>query len=86
MVTRESLFMEVVSVVVQDLLNPLCPVVKEEFQFIPLNFTQKFLNASEGIHWPAELLSFQCRLHVAEKSRSQKVPSQNCKANWALEQ
>jgi hypothetical protein len=33
-------------------LNQLNPVVKDEFQFGPLNFTQKFLNASEKILCP----------------------------------
>jgi hypothetical protein len=30
-------------------LNPLYPVVKDEFQFRPLNFAQKFLNANEKL-------------------------------------
>jgi hypothetical protein len=57
MVVIEGLLMEVVSIVVQHPLNPLYPVVKDEFQFRCLNFTQKELNASEKILWPGELLS-----------------------------
>jgi hypothetical protein len=67
MVMTEGLLMEVVSTVIQHPLNPLYPVVKNEFQFKTLNFTQKFLNASEKILWPGEMLSCQCRLHVPEK-------------------
>jgi hypothetical protein len=59
--------MEVVSIVIQRPLNPRAPVVKNEFEFIPLNFTQKLLNASEKILWSGELLSCQFRLHVPEK-------------------
>jgi hypothetical protein len=47
-------------------LNPPSPVVKDEFQFRPLNFTQKFLNTSEKILWPGELLSCQFHPHVPE--------------------
>jgi hypothetical protein len=47
MVIIEGLLMEVFSIVIQHPLNPLYPVLKGEFQFRPLNFTQKFLNASE---------------------------------------
>jgi hypothetical protein len=39
MVIIESLLMEVVSIVIQHPLNSLDPVVKDEFQFRPLNFT-----------------------------------------------
>jgi hypothetical protein len=60
--------MEVVFIVIQHPLNALYPVVKGEFQFKPLNFTQKFLNASEKILWPGALLSCQCRSYVPEKS------------------
>jgi hypothetical protein len=49
MVTREDLITEVVSIVIQHPLNPLYPVVKDEFQFRPMNFTQKFMNASEKV-------------------------------------
>jgi hypothetical protein len=68
--------MEVVSIVIQHLLNPLYPVAKDEFQFRPMNFTQKFLNVSEKILWHGELLSCQCHLHVPEKPEviNQKVP------------
>jgi hypothetical protein len=59
--------MEVVSIIIQHPLNLLYPVVKDEFQFRPLNFTQKFLNASEKILCPEELMSYRCRLHVPEK-------------------
>jgi hypothetical protein len=45
MVIIEGLLMEVVSIVVRHPLNPLCPVVKDKFQFRPLNCTQKFLNS-----------------------------------------
>jgi hypothetical protein len=83
--------MEAVSIVIQRPLIPFYPVVKDEFQFRSLNFTQKFLNvlnASEKILWPRELLSCQYRLHVPQKPevRSQKMPSQDCKADGVLEQ
>jgi hypothetical protein len=67
MVIIEGLLMEVVSILIQHPLNPLYPVVKDEFQFKPLNFTQKFLNTSQKILWPGELFFSQCRLHVPEK-------------------
>jgi hypothetical protein len=67
MVLIEGLLMEVVSIVIQHLLSPLSPVVKDEFQFRSLNFTQKFLNANEKILWLGELFSCQYRLHVLEK-------------------
>jgi hypothetical protein len=51
MVIIEGSFMGGVSVVIQH------PVVKDEFQFRPLNVTQKVLNASEKILWFGELLS-----------------------------
>jgi hypothetical protein len=57
MVTIEDLFMEVVSVVIQHPQNPVDPVMKGKFQSRPLNCTQKFLNASEKIPSPGELLS-----------------------------
>jgi hypothetical protein len=87
MVIIKGLLMEVVSIIIQHPLNPPYPVVKDEFQFKPLIFTQKFLNASEKIIWPGALLSCQCRSHVPEKSevRSQKVPSQDGKADGILE-
>jgi hypothetical protein len=72
MVILEGLFMEVISIVIQHPLNPLYPVVKDEFQFRPLNFTQKFLNASEKILWPGELLFCLCRVHVLEKPEGAK--------------
>jgi hypothetical protein len=59
MVIIESLLMEAVSSVIQHPLDLLDPVVKDEFQFRPLNFNQKFLNASEKILWAGELLSCQ---------------------------
>jgi hypothetical protein len=49
MVIIEGLLIKVVFNVIQHPLNPLYPVVKDEFQFRPLNVTQKFLNASEKI-------------------------------------
>jgi hypothetical protein len=49
MVIREGLLLEVVPIVIRHPLNPLYPVVKDEFQLRPLNFAQKFLNASEKI-------------------------------------
>jgi hypothetical protein len=57
MVIIEGLFMEFVSIVIQQQhpLNQLYPVMKNEFQFRSLTFTQKFLNASEKILWPGEL-------------------------------
>jgi hypothetical protein len=57
MVVRECLLTEIVSIVMQHALNPLYPVVKDEFQFRPLNFSQKFVNATEKSLWPRELLS-----------------------------
>jgi hypothetical protein len=56
MMTIKALFMEVVSIVIQHPLNQLYPVVKDEFQFRHMNFTQKFPNASEKIPWLGELL------------------------------
>jgi hypothetical protein len=87
MVIIKGLLMEVVSIVIQRPLTLLYPVVKDGFQFRRPDFTQKFLNASEKILWPGELLSCQCRLLVPEKPevRSRKVPSQNCKAEGVLE-
>jgi hypothetical protein len=67
MVIIEGLLMAVFSIIIQHPLNLLYPVVKDEFQFRPLNFTQKFLNASEKILCPEELMSFRCRFHVPEK-------------------
>jgi hypothetical protein len=67
MVITEGLLMEVISIIIQYSLNPFHPVVKDKFQFRPLNITQKFPNASEKILWPGELLFFECRLHVPEK-------------------
>jgi hypothetical protein len=52
MVIIEDLLMEIVSSVIQHPLNPFYPRAKDKFQFRPLNFTQKFLNASEKILWP----------------------------------
>jgi hypothetical protein len=66
MVITGGLFMEVVSTIIQHPLNALYPVVKDEFQFRPLNFIQKYLNASEKILRPGKLLSYKCRLHVTE--------------------
>jgi hypothetical protein len=59
MVIIDGFFMEVVSIVIQHTLNPLYPIVKGEFQFRPLDFTQTFLNASETIFWLGELLPCQ---------------------------
>jgi hypothetical protein len=72
MVIIKGLHMEGVSIVIQHPVNPHYPMVKDEFQFRPLNFIQKFLNASEKILWPGELLFSQCRLHVPEKSEGVK--------------
>jgi hypothetical protein len=69
MVVIEGLLMEAISIVIQYLLNPLYPVVKDKFQFKPLNFTQKVLNASEKIVWPRELLPWHCRFHIPEKPK-----------------
>jgi hypothetical protein len=87
MMIIKGFFMEMVSIIIQHPLNLSYPMVKDEFQFRSLNFTQKFLNASEQILWTGELLSCQCRFHVPEKSevRSQKVPSQDCKTAGVLE-
>jgi ABC-type dipeptide/oligopeptide/nickel transport system ATPase component len=57
MVIIKGLVTEVISMVIQNPFNPLYPVVKGEFQLRPLNFTQKYLKASEKILWPGELLS-----------------------------
>jgi hypothetical protein len=80
MVIIKSLIMKVVSIVIQRPLNPAYTVVKDKFQ-------SRTLNVSEKILWPGELLSCQCRLHVPEKPevRNQKVPNQDCKADWILE-
>jgi hypothetical protein len=72
MVIIQGLLVEVVSVVIKHSLNPLYPMVKDEFQFRLLNFIQKSLNASEKILWPGKLLSCQCRLHVPEKPKVRK--------------
>jgi hypothetical protein len=65
MMIIEGLLIEIVSIVIQHPLNPLGPVVKEEFQFRPLNFTQKFLNTSEKISDPGNFClvsgAFICR-------------------------
>jgi hypothetical protein len=50
-------------------------VAKDEFPFRPLNFIQKFLNASEKILWPGELLFFQHRLHVSKNQKSEGAKS-----------
>jgi hypothetical protein len=83
MVIREGLFMEVVTMVIQHLLNTLYPVVKDEFQFRPLDFTQKFLNARERILWPGKLLSYQCHFYVPEKPKVRRC--QDYKADGVLE-
>jgi hypothetical protein len=51
MVIIEGLLTEIVSIVIQHPSNLLCPVLKDEFQFRPLNFTQKFLNNNRKILW-----------------------------------
>jgi hypothetical protein len=66
-VTIEGLLVEIISIVIQRPSNPLYPVVKDEFQFTLLNFTQKLLNTSEKILRPGELLFCQYRLHAPEK-------------------
>jgi hypothetical protein len=82
MVIIECLLMEVVSIAIQHPLHSLYPVVKDEFQFRSLNFTQKFLNASEKILWPGEC----CPANAAFICpKSQNVPSQDCKADEGLE-
>jgi hypothetical protein len=83
----EGLLMEIFSIVVQHSLIPLYPVMKIEFQFRPLNFTQKFLNASDKILWPGALLLCQGCLPVPEKPeiKRQKMPSQDCKADGVPE-
>jgi hypothetical protein len=67
MAITEDLLMEVIFIVIQHPLNPLYPVVQNEFQFRPLDFTQNFLNASGKILWPGELLFCSCCLHVPKK-------------------
>jgi hypothetical protein len=83
MVIIESLLREAVSILIQHPLSLFYPVMKDEFQLRPLNFTQKFLNASEKIFWPGELSSCQCPLHLPEKpeGRSQKGSSQAWRAD-----
>jgi hypothetical protein len=76
MVIIEGLVMKVVSMVIQHPLNPLYPAAKDEFQFRPLNVTQKLLNASEKILWPEELFFCQCRLHVPEKPEVRRCQAQ----------
>jgi hypothetical protein len=49
MVTMEGLLMEVVSIVIQHPSNPLDPMMDGMFQFGPLSFIQKRLNAIEKI-------------------------------------
>jgi hypothetical protein len=39
MVIIAGLLMEVVTIVIQHPLNPICPVVEDKFQSGPLNFT-----------------------------------------------
>jgi hypothetical protein len=68
MVIIEGLFMELIFIVIQHPLNTLYPLVKDEFQFKSLNFTDRFLNAGEKTLWPGELLFCQYRFHVPEKS------------------
>jgi hypothetical protein len=70
MVIIESLFMEVISIVIQYPLNPLYPVAKDKFRSKPLNYTQKFLNVSDKILLPGKLLSCQCRVHLSENQNS----------------
>jgi hypothetical protein len=60
------------SITIQHPVNPLYPVVKDEFQFRPLDFIQTFLNANEKILSPGELLPCQCRLHVPEKPKARR--------------
>jgi hypothetical protein len=52
--SRQPLFPceDLLSIVIQHPLNLLYLVVKAQFEFRPLNFTQKFLNTSETILWP----------------------------------
>jgi hypothetical protein len=71
-VVIKGLFMGVVSIIIRHRLNPLYPVMKDEFQFRPLNFAQKFVNASEKILWPGELLPCQCRFHVPKKPEARR--------------
>jgi hypothetical protein len=69
MVIIEDLLMEVVSIVIQYPLNPLYPVVKDEFQFRRLDFAQTFLPVP---------------LSCTRKTKNQKVPSQDCETNGVL--
>jgi hypothetical protein len=55
MVIIDGLLIKVISIILQYPLNPLYPVVKDEFQFRSLNFTQKYLNGNEKILWPGGL-------------------------------
>jgi hypothetical protein len=89
MMVIEDLLMQAISIVIQQQhsLNSLYQLMKDEFQFRPLNFTQEVLNANE-ILWPEKLLSCQYRVHVLEKPevRSRKVPSQDCKMDKWMRQ
>jgi hypothetical protein len=79
MVIIKGLLMELISILIRHPLNPLDRVAKDEFQFRPLNFTQKFLTAREKILWPGELLSCQCRLHVPEKPEVRRCQARTVK-------
>jgi hypothetical protein len=67
MVIIKELLMEIVSIIIQHPLNLLYLLVKDEFQFKPVDFTPKCLNAIDKILWLDKLLPCQCRLHVSEK-------------------
>jgi hypothetical protein len=68
----EDLLIEVLPIVIQQPLNPLSPVAKDEFQFRSPHFTQKGLNASEKSLWLGKLLYCQCRLHVPENPEARR--------------
>jgi hypothetical protein len=53
----------------------LYPVAKDEFQFIRLNFIQKFLNASEEILWPQELSPVSAAFMCPKSQKSEGVKS-----------
>jgi hypothetical protein len=79
LVIIDGLLMEMVSIIIQYPLNPLDPVVKDEFQFRPLNLTQKTLSASEKIFWSGELLFARAGSNVNEKFSYRAIPANDSK-------
>jgi hypothetical protein len=71
MVMTEGLVIRGSSVMIHHSSNALNPIAEDMFQFRPLNFIEKRLNAIRKIWWLNELLSRQCALHVIEKPEVQ---------------